>query len=454
MMALNRNGLSWLRRAVFEPLYYLRAGSPFMDYWITLEQTQYLPETVLLERQRRRLRDLLRHAWENNAFYRSRFESAGVTPGMLDTDGCIAKIPILTKADIRSHTADMISRGFDRGELLNFKTGGSTGKSLDIYVTEECSELRNSCARRHDLWTGWKSGEPIAAVWGNPYLPHGVRQKLRDWLVSPMIYLDTMCISEEAVVRFADEWKRVRPTLLFGHAHSIYVLAQYVRDLNLSGIRPTGILSTSMMLMPHERRTIESVFGIKVTDRYGCEEVSLIASECERHEGMHLNIEHLYIEFVRDDGSPAASGEPGAIVVTDLMNRAMPFIRYRVEDVGVPTDRKCSCGRGLPLMESVTGRVADFLVKSDGSRVAGVSLIENTLTKIPGIDQMQLVQDAIDSLVVRVVPGAEFNDATRRELHDYFRELFGGQTKIEVSAVEAILPEASGKYRFSICRIS
>ncbi|MBE2886743.1 phenylacetate--CoA ligase family protein [Geobacter anodireducens] len=443
-----------LRRHLMEPLDALRSGTPFLNYWKELERTQYLPEAALRRVQWERLTDLLAYVWDNNQFYRERMEQAGLTPETVTSPEEFRKIPVLSKECIRQNTLAMISRGYDVGSLMKFKTGGSTGKSLEIYLTEECSERRNACARRHDRWAGWNPGEPIGAVWGNPELPRDMKSRIKDWFLSPVIYLDTMSVTEASVRAFAAEWEQVQPTLLYGHAHSIFVLAEFVRDLRLNSIAPKGILSTSMMLMPHERRTIESVFGIKVTDRYGCEEVSLIASECERHEGMHLNIEHLYIEFLREDGSPASPGEPGTIVVTDLMNRAMPFIRYRVEDVGVLSGRKCRCGRGLPLMESVTGRVADFLIKKDGSRVAGVSLIENTLTKMPGIVQMQIVQESMDSLIVRVVPGAEFKDSTQCGLRDYLAELFGSGTSVEVSIVDAIAPEASGKYRFSICRIS
>jgi phenylacetate-CoA ligase len=262
-----------------------------------------------------------------------------------------------------------------------------------------------------------------------------------------------MNVTDNSVLSFADEWARVRPTLLFGHAHSIFLLAQYVRYLNITSIKPRGILSTSMMLMPHERRLIEEVFGVRVTDRYGCEEVSLIGSECEKHEGMHLNIEHLFIEFIKDDGCTAAPGEPGQIVVTDLINRAMPFIRYAVEDIGVPSALKCSCNRGLPLMEHVTGRVADFLIKRDGARVAGVSLIENTLTKIPGIDQMQIVQESIDCITLWLVPGKEYADSVKLDLVEYFKAIFGNQVEIKINITDKILPELSGKYRFSICKI-
>jgi len=442
-----------LRRNVCEPLLSLKNSSPLRRYWKELEKTQFLPKAVLRERQWRKLKDLLRGVWEHNAFYRMRFELAGITPDMVRSPEDMQLIPLLSKADIRRNTPQMISNGFDKTGLMHFKTGGSTGKALDIYITEECSELRNACARRSDRWSGWEVGEPIGAVWGNPVLPNDWKSRLQNCLLSPFIYLDTMNITDNAVLSFADEWSKVLPTLLFGHAHSLYILADCVRKLGIRKIRPAGILSTSMMLMPHERKVIEEVFGVKVTDRYGCEEVSLIASECEKHDGMHLNIEHLFIEFIKEDGTHAAPGEPGQIVVTDLMNHAMPFIRYAVEDVGVPSVRTCSCSRGLPLMEHVTGRVADFLMKQDGSKVAGVSLIENTLTKIPGIDQMQIVQEAIDSIMLRVVPGREFTTSVNLELMEYFHTIFGKHVDIKINVADKILPEPSGKYRFSICKI-
>ncbi len=147
------------------------------------------------------------------------------------------------------------------------------------------------------------------------------------------------------------------------------------------------------MLIQPERQLIEAVFGVPVTNRYGCEEVSLIACECDVHNGLHLNAEHAYVELLRDDGSPCAPAEDSSIVVTELVNRAMPMIRYDVGDRGAPSNRTCACGRVLPLMEGVTGRLADFLVAAGGSKVAGVSLIECTLTRFAGIRQLQLVQE-------------------------------------------------------------
>lgn len=449
-----------LRRKIFEPLYCLKNNSPQLSYYKQLEQTQFLSKDELLGIQWRRLKKIYNFLWKSNDFYRSRFLANGLSPDSLRSPTDIEKLPILTKQYIRANSttisnkmsSKMISDGFSRDGLLNFKTGGSTGKALDIFMSETCSELRNACTRRHDRWTGWKPGEPVGAVWGNPKLPQTRKEKLRHNFLQPYIYLDTMAVNALAVDQFAENWRKFQPTLLYGHAHSLFILAQYLLEMGCEDIKPKGILSTSMMLLPHERELIEKVFTCRVTDRYGCEEVSLIGSECEKHQGMHLNIEHLVVEFIKDNGLPAQPGESGDIVVTDLMNYAMPFIRYKVEDVGIPTDNQCSCGRGSPLMAGVIGRVSDFLMAKNGNKIAGISLIENTLTKMEGIDQMQIIQNCLDDMVVKVVPGRAFNDQVRHALLNYFAGIFPG-TSISIDTVTEIQPEPSGKYRFSICRI-
>ena len=146
----------------------------------------------------------------------------------------------------------------------------------------------------------------------------------------------------------------------------------------------------------------------------------------EYHNGMHMNIEHLVIEFIKDDGTVAQPGEAGNIITTDLMNYAMPFVRYQIEDVGVCKNEVCPCGRGLPLMEGVTGRVADFLICRNGDRIAGISLIENTLTELPGIDQMQIIQNSIDKIVINIVPGNAFNHSVQSALIEYLEKIFFG----------------------------
>jgi phenylacetate-CoA ligase len=159
------------------------------------------------------------------------------------------------------------------------------------------------------------------------------------------------------------------------------------------------------------------------------------------------------LECLDENNQPVAAGQAGKLVITDLNNVGMPLIRYRVEDVGVLSDRQCSCGRKTPLLERLEGRVADFLKKPDGGQVAGVSLVERTLTKVPGIEQMQLVQEQLHEILINRVKGAEYTQETDIQLIAEFREVFDSTVNLIIKDVEKIPQEKSGKYRFSICKI-
>ena len=325
--------------------------------------------------------------------------------------------------------------------------------ALTTYFDRHWLEARTADAMRADQWAGSLHGMKVAALWGNPPVAKSPKERLRRLLIDRFVYLDTINLNDDSLADFIARWRAQKPEVLFGHAHSLYMLARYLLENGIKDLRPRGIVSTSMMLLVPEREVIEAAFACKVTDRYGCEEVGLIACECEQHRGLHLAIEQLYIEFLRPDGTPAAPDEEGAIVITDLLNHGMPFIRYRIEDVGVPTERACACGRGLPLMERVTGRVADYLKRRDGSLVAGVSLVERTLTAIAGIEQLQIVQPQRDLIVLNVVRAPDFTADSEAALLNELRAVFGAGITFRAEYLDSIPQESSGKYRFSICRV-
>ena len=444
--------MSSLSRHVFHPLWDLKDGSRRLKVLRELERSQWLPQETLRARQRERLQHILAYAAAHCPYYERLFRQSRFDPAHFE-EAAFARLPLLTKSLIRSSTDELLSRQFTRAQLGEHKTGGSTGVALTTYFDRDWLEIRTADALRSDQWAGAFHGMKVAALWGNPPLARSAKERLRRLLIDRFVFLDTIDLNQRSLGEFVSAWRRERPEVLFGHSHSLYMLARYLRDEQITDLRPRGIVSTSMMLVAHERSLIEQVFGCQVTDRYGCEEVGLIACECERHEGMHLDIEHLYIEFLREDGSAAAAGEEGAIVLTDLYNRGMPFIRYRIEDVGVWTQRCCSCGRGLPLMERVTGRVADYLKRRDGSLVAGVSLVERTLTAIAGIEQLQIVQPSRDEIVLNVVRATDFTAASEAALLAELHGVFGEGITFRTQFLERMPQERSGKYRFAICQV-
>ncbi len=436
----------------FEPAWDVYERSARLRELRRLRRTQWEKPEAVRARQEAALRTMVAHAASTCAFYRDSFASAGVDPASVRTLDDLARLPIVTKDDIRQRGDDLISSRHRKQDLRRAKTGGSTGVSLEIYCDEPGVQLRTGAALRSDEWSGWRLGQPMAAVWGNPPVPATWKARLRATLKERIIYLDTMRIDRPALERFVAEWERLRPGLLFGHAHSLFILAEYLQEQGRR-LDPKGIVATSMMLLENERRVIEAVCGVPVTNRYGCEEVSLIACECEQHRGLHLNADHVITEFLRDDGSPCAPGEDGRLVVTELVNFGMPLIRYELGDRGVPGDRQCPCGRGLPLMEQVTGRTADFLRAEAGYRVQGISIIENTLTKLSGIRQMQIVQEEPLRLQVHLVPGPGWGDDVAAALVATLRDILGQGMAVDLFPAERIPQEKNGKYRFTICRL-
>jgi len=429
--------------------------------WATHERSNYLRVAARLERERsmgldeRRarqwaaLRSVVAHAWRETDFYRQRFREAGFEPGDLRSWEDLSRLPVLTKQDVRQQGERLLARSYSGKVLARKRTSGSTGVSLHLQVDDACIQWQRGVVLHRDRWTGWDLGEYRAAVWGNPPPLDHWRPKLRNALLDRMFFLDTLRMDEKMMDHFATGIRRRRPTLLWGHAHSLALFARFWEQRRYAPCRLKGIISTAMMLHAHERRKIEQVFGCRVFDRYGCEEVSLIASECEAHTGLHVNTDSLVVEI-----QPEPGVSEGRVIVTDLRNRAMPFIRYEVGDRAVPSPGTCPGGRSYPLLARITGRVADYLYTPAGELVSGISLTENFATLIPGVDQVQIEQDLLTHLVLRVVPAADFGAASREAIAACVHARFGPEMRHDVELVDRIPQEASGKYRFTICKIA
>jgi phenylacetate-CoA ligase len=437
--------LDILNRHLVLPLVALKRGSRHLHHLRLLERTQFDPPEVVRIRQLGMLRAALQHAHDTVPYYRRAWSAAGVHPSDVKTLDDLRHLPVVTKADIRSAGDELLSTRYDGSKLRVKKTSGSTGVPLVIRIDEPAVQWKYACTLRADQWSGYRLGQRVAKVWGNPEYRHfGLRGRVTNRLVDRAVYLDTIHLTPERIREFTAVVRRHRPGLLFGHAHSLYLLACQLKKAGVWDVRPNGILSTAMPLYDWQRAVIEEVFGVPATNRYGCEEVSLIACECEKHRGLHVAAESVLTEVEPD----------GKLLVTDLTNRAMPLIRYRVGDVVVASDRDCGCGRGLPLLERVEGRDADYVVTPAGGLISGISLTENFALHIAGAAQVQIVQEAVTFLRIRMVTDEGFTDASRRQIEGLVRETFGPAMRYEVELVDLIPQEPGGKYRFCISKVA
>jgi phenylacetate-CoA ligase len=232
----------------------------------------------------------------------------------------------------------------------------------------------------------------------------------------------------------------------------MYLFAEFVKENEIDGLHPKAIVTSAEVLHEHERAVIEEVFGCKIFNRYGCRETSVIASECNEHSGMHINAECIYLEIEKNSLGMYGKDE-GEIIITDLLNYGMPLIRYKIEDVGSLSEDPCCCGRGLPLLKSLTGRSTEFILTPEGKYVSGAALTIFLVAKTPGLLQAQFIQEGKNRTIMKIVKGPNFNEESMALLNERVKEFLGPQMEIHFDPVKEIPRESSGKFRFSISKI-
>ena len=435
-------------RYIILPTYLQWKGSEQLRQYRRLMKSQFFPEEELRRRQWTAVQDMLRYAYGHNRFYRRRLHELGATPDDFRSWADFERLPLLTKDDLREHADELLSHGWDVSSLIRKRTGGSTGVPVHLYRDLPAFRKKAGVVMRHDEWAYFQVGMKKAALWGNVQPRTSLWHRLTNALYDRTIYLDTLEMDDRSMVDFAERIRRTSTQLLFGHGHSLYHFARFLRDRRVMDLKLKGIISSAEMLPPEERRVVEEVFGDIVFDRYGCEEVGLIASECERHDGMHVAAEGIYVEIL--DGTEEV---PGRIVVTDLLNHAMPVLRYEIGDLALTKPGPCTCGRGLPRIGRVIGRTSDFLYTPEGRQISGISLLDTVIIHIPGFRRVQVVQESLDSLTFNVVKGEGFSDASLETLAAAVAKYFGLSMTHKVVIVDAIPLTGRGKFQFSICKV-
>ena len=439
---------------VVAPLWEKRDGVDFRDRLAFLEESQrWLPER-LVELQTQKLNRILYNAYLNTTFYRDRLDRAGYDPDVPWTLVDLQRIPILEKDEIRANREAMTSSQYPPEDLFPKRTGGSTSVPLQLWWGPEARNWKAAATWRHNRWAGFTMGSPLAMVWGNEPEPEGVKAKLRRATYERYFALDTLKMTAENMREFAHRCRKQRPKFIMGHAHSIFLFADFCRQKGIADLSFDGAITTAMVLRESEREVIEQVLNTQVFNRYGCEEMSVIASECA-DRGLHIHAEGLIVEVVRGN-EPAPPGEFGDLVITDLTNHAMPLIRYRIGDVSALEPEPCTCERKLPRLKEVRGRTADFLLTPEGNRVFGISVLDTMMIHFPGLKQAQIVQDELGLLRIRLAvrDGERLDTDAESDLAGRLSEFFGPTMRYDFEYVDRILPEKNGKYRFAICRLT
>jgi phenylacetate-CoA ligase len=443
-------------RGVLHPLDLWRIGEASeLRYLREFERSQYQSPEELSRSAFGRIKRLLIHASRHCGYYQESFRRHDVDPEKLESFGDLANYPILEKRDIQRHCDEMIADDHARHDLLRDQTGGSTGSPIAYYYSRERKTSRAAATRRHNRWAGFDVGDKFALVWGaSRDIPHrSLKNRLRNRILDRSLTLDTSQITEAKMLAFNAALKMFRPKVILAYARSLTFFAKFLQSRNETFYQPQSIITSAELLEESDRTLLEETFGAPVFNRYGCREFSVVASECSEHRGMHIMAEGLYLETVHGT-RPTAAGEVGELLVTDLLNDAMPLIRYRIGDMAALDHRPCACGRGLPLVKNIAGRVTDFIVGTDGRFVSGVFLATYVVARRPTLGQVQLRQERAGEILYKILRrnGDTFAQQDSDYLIDETRRYVGSDTKVAFEFVEEMPPESSGKQLF--CRSS
>jgi phenylacetate-CoA ligase len=417
-------------------------------HWAELEQSQWLTPAELEERQLAGLRRLLRHAQAACPYYREAWAERGLDPDHVHSLADFQPWPLIDRDTIRANRTAM--RATATGvRLLQKSTGGSSGTPLRFDLDTGSNDRRCAAAFRGYTWAGAGPGSKQLYLWGVPLGERSWWKRCKDALYDGLYrrrVVNCFELSQARVPEILGRLNRYRPDVLVAYTGALYEFARMLAERRLRPFAPRSIVVGAEKLHAFQRELIEEVFKAPVFETYGCREFMLIGAECDRHAGLHLTAENLLVEVLDDDGRPTPAGQEGNVVVTDLYNYGMPFVRYVSGDRAVAGWGKCPCGRGLPLLSKVTGRRLDVLQTPDGRRVPG-EFFPHLIKDFPAVRRFQVVQSDPRRIQLRLVLADGWADPDRRALEGEIRKTFGDGVRVELQRVDDIPLTSAGKLR-------
>lgn len=392
--------------------------------------------------QTKRMRAVLKHAYENVPFYHKKFRSAGVRPSDIKTVEDLCKVPLTTKSEVQAASLDdLIATNINSKQCTRRLTSGSTGIPLTVVVNSRVVDFENALWLRAYFENGMKPWHKMVRIAD----PHNFPSAPRLYQRFGLMRTKYISIFDDSQTQFSaiEEYK---PDVIRGYTTSIESLAQYCKD---NAINMTPLIFTSAELLDQKARsTINSAFRTELFDLYVSVEFGLIAWECKEHLGYHINADGLILEFVQN-GEVTAPGESGEVVCTNLFNNVMPLIRYCIGDVAVASDQQCLCGISLPLMRIVEGRTGDYLIALNGRKIPPIVFFPFPFDDVSDIRQFKIVQEQRDRLLILIVAKSNLDrvEKTFERAERNLKSVFGENMHVAFRIVEKIDRDPTGKLR-------
>jgi len=414
---------------------YLFAGTMGTKLLWHLRTAQWKALPELKDMQLKRLKAIVKYAYEYVPSYHQLFKTLKFKPEDLRSLEDLRKIPITKKMDIQGNPEEYLANGVDKSRCVDFFTSGSTGIPLKTYKDIGAAVTDTVLKAYGFLECGVRLTDKFA----------NIARDRRSMMLPSQILVPPSTPRTDIVV---DYLRRIKPDVL-------YTGATMLQDLCFTdpfGIDPRLIFTQAVTVTEYCRSLTKHTFGVEINDTYGSTELGRLAFECNEHSGLHMITEGAVIEFVDDNGEPVAPGEIGKVVATGLHNHAMPMIRYDLGDIGVPSDERCSCGRNWPLIDRIEGRANDIFIMPSGRKIYPIFLFSCIGKEIKEnlfcISQYQIIQKKRNRIIIEVAKGRDFDpnviSRIRQNLETGFTRI-GEDVHIDVRFVKEIPVDGTRK---------
>ncbi len=434
-----------MKGAIYQAKWRLYHPTAFAKFDELLRNERLSPDE-LAARQEIARQEIVRAAMTQTRFYQEHYGAVGFEIGDIGKDGWFERLPAVTKNDLRERFDDFVnpaSRPFLRISTTGGSTGSPTKTGYDGRFPEEVYSWRLQ------RWFGIHPWDDHAYIWRDTRTSQIARLKnALLWWPTKHLKLNASFIDDEAIIAFLKRYRRCQPTLLQGYVGAVVQVAQYVLEnkVDVTNSRLKCVWTTSAPISTVQRKLIEHAFGTKVCDQYGSCEIRWIAQQCAEGNGLHVNVEHVNIEFVDEGGCPVETETYGKTLLTDLENTAFPLIRYENGDRGRWFGAACGCGCTLPCIDSVKGREVESFVLPSGKTING-EFLTTIFDSVPDAAlNFKVTQRRDLSIEVEYVPGAvELPQVVVRN----FEKSVGAEVSVSFKKVDFIAHDR-GKARYIV----
>lgn len=447
---------SFIARNIFYPMYcWLYQKNNSLSYYESFNKAQWNTLEENKKIQAGKLYKLIKYASENIPYYKHIVSEKDITFSKDSIFEDIKRFPTLTKTIMKKEFKNLhLIR--DNLKWYYNTSGGSTGEP--VRFIQDFDYYSESCAMSQimDAWAGCRTGDTLIELWGSEKdilgQKENIKHRFANWIKS-IYLLNSFSMDNKKMASFVDIINKKKPKMILAYTQSIYEFARFIKSRGLKVYSPSSIMTSAGTLFPHFRSLAEQVFKCPIFNRYGSREVGNIACECEKHEGLHTSMFTHYVEILDKNLEPCKEGECGEIYITLLSNFTMPLIRYKIGDMAVHTEKKCSCGRGLQLIREVAGRNNDMFITKNGELVH-TGIINYQFYYKDFIKKYQVIQKRPDEIIIKIVFSeqntAKNYDSDLISIKEKIKQVMGQCCKINFEFVDDIKPTKSGKYRYTI----